>query len=173
MGGGGVDMTDDTTHRYRLSRETPAIDASGTATWVMLNPSTADDQTDDPTIRRVVGFTGRWGYRRVEVVNVFAARATNPRTLKTMLDPIGGPEADQAIREAVADAQLVVAAWGGSVSVVSKASSRDVRMRHIWVIDLLRRSGRDVFCLGRTRDGYPRHPLYVPYRTTLERFSYV
>ncbi len=77
-------------YRYRLDRAWERDDHGlGTVTWVMLNPSTADADVDDPTIRRCIGFSKAWGYNALTVVNLFAWRATSPRDLCAVEDPVG------------------------------------------------------------------------------------
>jgi hypothetical protein len=117
--------------------------------FIMLNPSTADAQRDDPTIRRCLGFARAWGFGAVEVVNLFAWRATDPRELRRAADPIG-PANDRAIAEAAARNHAIVAAWG----VHGVLLERDRQ-----VAALL--AGSRVRCLAHTGTGAPRHPLYV------------
>src|SRR5580765_5070589 len=107
---GGATISPDGKYRYLLSREYED-GMFGTVLFVMLNPSTADATKDDATIRRCVGFTKRWGYSTLEVVNLFAFRATHPRDLWKADDPVG-PDNDVTISDAVRRAQLIVAAWG-------------------------------------------------------------
>lgn len=123
------------------------------ALFVMLNPSSADALMDDPTIRRCTGFARRLGCGQLEVVNLYALRATNPVELLVHADPIG-PMNDAAIAWAASRADVVVAAWGafGGRSPMRQARVEAVRA-------LLPDA---VVCLGRTRDGHPRHPLYLP-----------
>lgn len=144
------------TYRYRLRRRWsrgPAI------AFVMLNPNRADAVVDDPTIRRCVGFARRWGYGAIEVTNLFAYRARHPRELRMVDDPIG-PENDRHIAAAAARADLVVCAWGAAGAL----EGRDRAVRR-----LLR--GVPTMCLGRTREGFPRHPLYVPRDARPARFA--
>jgi hypothetical protein len=115
----------------------------------MLNPSTATEDTDDPTIRRCLRFSIGWGYGRLIVVNLFALRATNPAALARHIDPIG-VDNDQAILRAARSAGTVVCAWGAHPCAVARART---------VAALLR--GVDLHCLGTTTHGQPRHPLYV------------
>jgi hypothetical protein len=124
----------------------------------MLNPSIADHRRDDPTIRRCLGFARAWGYSVLEVRNLFAWRATDPRDLLTAPDATGGRRGDRELR-AVLDADLVVVAWGAWVPF-----GRDRQ-----ALALLR--GRRLMCLGRTRNGGPRHPLYVWAKSRLEVFD--
>lgn len=131
------------------------------ALWIGLNPSTADAEIDDPTIRRMVGFSRAWGFGSLEVVNLFAWRATDPRALRSVPDPVG-PDNDRCIVEAAARASLIVACWGADPMVARRSRA---------VLDLLAPANVDVVCLGRTRDGHPRHPLYLSAATEQERFQ--
>jgi hypothetical protein len=137
-------------YRYLLSRR---WGPGAPALFVMLNPSTADDTSDDPTIRRCIGFARRWGAPAVEVVNLYALRATRPRDLFAHAAPVG-PDNDAAIADAAARAAAIVVAWGAH-------GARDAaRVR--CVVGLL--GARRLACLGTSRGGEPRHPLYLPTR---------
>jgi hypothetical protein len=116
----------------------------------MLNPSTADAERDDPTIRRCIGFSRAWGFGSAEIVNLFALRATDPGTLRLHADPIG-PGTDDHVRSAAARVEVVIAAWGAFDFAAARAEQ---------VLSLL--PGKRLHCLGRTRSGAPRHPLYLP-----------
>lgn len=123
------------------------------ATFVMLNPSTADASLDDPTIRRCIGFAKSWGAGGLHVLNLYALRATDPRELARADDPVG-PDCDEYLyrhlRAAVMAGRPVVAAWGAHPFARQRA--RDVHgMLH----------AVDWRCLGTTADGSPRHPLYL------------
>ncbi|HEU5061422.1 MAG TPA: DUF1643 domain-containing protein [Kofleriaceae bacterium] len=135
-------------YRYRLTRRWAGRGA--VVAFVMLNPSTADGERDDPTIRRCAGFARRWGFAAMTVVNVFALRATDPARLRRARDPVG-PGNDGHIAGAAADADLVVLAWGNHGAL---------RGRDREVVALL--AGARPVCLGVTRGGQPRHPLYLP-----------
>jgi len=143
-------------YRYRLSRAW--IGGEWAAAFIMLNPSTADARQDDPTIRRCIRFAQRWGCRRLEVVNLFAYRATDPSELWSQADPVG-PENDGHILEVANSCQYVVAAWG--TNGVHRHRNREV----IKLLKYVR--GINVLCLGQTKEGHPRHPLYVPYSAKL------
>jgi hypothetical protein len=132
--------------------------SKGIVCFLMLNPSTADGRRDDPTIRRCLGFARAWGFSVLEVRNLFTWRATEPRDLLTATDPTGGERGDQELRRA-AEADLVVAAWGAWVPF-----ERDREA-------LAMLSGRRLVCLGRTKNGGPRHPLYVRGATRSEAFG--
>jgi hypothetical protein len=121
----------------------------------MLNPSTADDTRDDPTIRRCVAFSKAWGYPGLIVVNLYALRATNPTQLWTAADPIG-PRNDTTLQEVMDTASgKVVAAWGAHARPTRVARLRDLTTVPMW-------------CLGTTKAGAPRHPLYVSGHATLK-----
>jgi len=139
-------------YRYTLTREVASLDGHGVVCWVMLNPSTATAETDDPTIRRVKAFSRAWGYRSASIVNLFAYRSTEPRRLLYVEDPVG-PENDRVIREVAGNANAVVVAWG----VHGAHRGRDAQ-----VLALLAAIGVSPLCLGTTRGGHPKHPLYMP-----------
>lgn len=138
-------------YRYRLDRWW----ADGArAVFIMLNPSTADAEIDDPTIRRCIGFARAWRAPGLTVVNLFAFRATDPEALRGAAAPIG-PENDETIAAVAYEAadKRVVAAWGTH----SFIGGRGYQARKI-----VKASGSMLCCLGRTKEGNPRHPLYVP-----------
>ena len=144
-------------YRWWLRRAVPG--GSGRAVcFLMLNPSRADATVDDPTIRRCLGFARRWGYSVLEVRNLFCWRSSDPRSLLTAADPAGGVRGDRELA-AAADADLVGAAWGGWVPFERDRAA----------LALL--GGRPLMCLGRTKGGGPRHPLYVRGEAELEVFG--
>ena len=133
--------------------------------FVMLNPSTANETADDPTIRRCIGFAQTLGFGGIEVVNLFAYRATSPVDLRRAGWPVG-PENDDWIRAAASHAVdtggAVCCAWGAHAAKLN-------RPRHVW--QLLVREGATPHCLERTRAGHPSHPLYLPGTTHLRPFT--
>jgi hypothetical protein len=143
----GAVISDDGRYRYRLWRYWAD---GGPLLWVMLNPSTADGTADDPTIRTCIGFAKRWGFPGIEVVNLFALRATDPAALLTDLDPIGTLN-DCHIDDARNLAVMSVAAWGSHRA----ARGMTRKVLHYWPGPLM--------CLGLTKGGDPKHPLYAPY----------
>jgi len=145
--------------RYRLSlRRSWKRGGDGRSIcFIMLNPSTADGLDDDPTCRRCMGFARAWGFSVLSVRNLFTVRATNPAELRTASDPVG-PRADVELRAALS-ADLVVAAWGTGVPF-----GRDREAMKIL-------AAKPLFCLGTTKDGSPRHPLYVKNDTELAPFN--
>lgn len=151
LGGGysGAAFSADRAYRYILTR-TWDIGAP-VMTWIMLNPSTADAMTDDPTIRRCTGFARREGCGGISVVNLFALRATDPADLSRHPDP-AGPDNDRWLWMHATSGRLVIAAWGAHK--LADARAREVARR-------LAEAGVQAQCLGVTSAGHPRHPLYV------------
>lgn len=120
--------------------------------FVMLNPSTADGNRDDATIRRCVGFAKAWQYEAISVVNLFAYRATRPKDLFAAGgDVIHGPRNQEMVARASCRAGLIIAAWGAH----GAWGGQDETVRG-WLGD------RPLYSLGLTKDGHPRHPLRLP-----------
>lgn len=145
----------DRIHRYQLSR---VWDPHGAVcNFVMLNPSTADEKQNDPTVTRCERFAIAWGFGALVVTNLFGFRATNPLDLRTVGDKAIriGSENDEHIREVAKRAGMVICAWGEHGALDDRASH---------VIDILRvaRAGRFLHCLSRNKGGEPVHPLYQP-----------
>ena len=134
-------------YRYQLTRRWGGGEI---LPFVMLNPSTADADVDDPTIRRCMGFARREGADGIIVLNVYALRATDPKELAKSPDPFG-PENDAALSQLArcASRSRIVCAWGAH----GGGSNRHIA--------LLMSSGASLVCLGMTKNGHPRHPLYV------------
>lgn len=145
--------------RYRYLLQRGAAIPLETCAIVMLNPSTADADRDDPTIRKIKGFTRDWGYRNFIVGNLYAARATDPKELKNFSDPVG-PD-NLSYLEFLTYHPLIVVAWGAHAD----------QAHAFRVSQLLRTHGATLYCLGVTKDGSPRHPLYVPYETRLREWA--
>jgi len=157
----GAVLSVDGTYRYQLTRRWGDDEAS--VTWVMLNPSTADAEVDDPTIRRCVGFSRAWGFDALTVVNLFAYRATDPKALSLADEPVGAANY-RHVRAAIEDSNGVVCAWGANARKVRQfLYTPDVR-------DLAARLDRPVFCLGTTKAGDPKHPLYIRADTPLTTY---
>ena len=144
------------TWRYSLARELAPQTGEGTVVFIGLNPSTADESRDDPTIRRCIGFARRWGFARLEVLNLFAFRTAKPAALLAADDPVG-PENDSTIAEVLGGADLVICAWGAFPNSGRAAD----------VLPLVAAP----HCLGTTKNGSPRHPLYLPASTEPRRWS--
>ncbi len=144
-------------YRYVLRRR---FGAGGAVMFVGLNPSTADESRNDPTVNRCIGFAKRWGYGTLIVGNLYAWRATNPHDLKAVREPRGEkrprhPDRNLVIlRRLAREVDLIVAAWGAWPGPMSLRAER--------VLGELSSNGeRAVMTLGLTRSGAPRHPLYV------------
>ena len=122
-----------------------------------LNPSTADESDDDPTIRRCIGFAKREGCGKLVMLNLFAFRATKPADLRAALDAIG-PRTDFVLRRYADDRRnrIVIAAWGRHGT-----PQRAARVMSMFAT---------VHCLGRNADGSPKHPLYLRADTRLTRY---
>jgi len=153
-------------YRYALARTWGVGPASNerAATFVMLNPSTADGRTDDPTIRRCVRFAQREGLGGIVVVNAYALRTTDPAGLVGHSDPVG-PDNDQVIAAVLCERTPgpVIVAWGADKTMRGSARPEQV-------IKLLRANGVEPQCLGTTIDGYPRHPLFLKHDTPLRPY---
>lgn len=141
------------TYRYSLTRE---WGSGGTVVVVGLNPSTADANIDDPTVRRCIGFAGAWGFGRLVLINLFAYRSTDPDRLYRVDDPIG-PMNDRCIRREIGEADLVLVAWGNRGNILDRDKA---------VLAWL----PNPHCIGVTGQGFPRHPLYVRSDATPTKF---
>ncbi len=137
----------DETGKYRYQLLRIWDESKPLAVFIMLNPSTADENEDDPTIKRCMNYARSWGYGGIKVVNLFAYRATDPKELSKVSDPIG-PENNRYIWEAVSGDGIVIAAWG---------ACNHVRNRMDWALP----ASKELYCLGKTKDGHPKHPLYL------------
>ncbi|MEM7488806.1 MAG: DUF1643 domain-containing protein [Pseudomonadota bacterium] len=139
-------------YRYDLIR---TWDAAGTRiNFVMLNPSTATELANDPTVERCERRARALGHGAFRVTNIFAYRATDPKDMRAHPDPVGGVANDAAIAEAADWADAVVCAWGTHGAHLSRGPA---------VADLLRATGRPLTVLGLSKDGHPKHPLYIGY----------
>jgi hypothetical protein len=145
------------TWRYRLWRR---WEVGPVLLVIGLNPSTADETRNDPTIRRCIGYAHQWGFGGLEMLNLFAFRATEPRDLVRAEDPIG-PETSRVIAESL---DRVRTSRGGAVLAAWGAHARHPKLAE-WTTEARARL-RDLFpegvaCLGLTNDGEPKHPLYL------------
>lgn len=128
--------------------------------FLMFNPSTADESTNDATIRRCIGFAKRWEYGRLIILNLFSIRSTDPRGVIKDEDPIG-PDNDHWILESLRDAEELILAWGCNQHM----SSPTLKIRPKTVIDNIKSTypSMPLKCLGTRKDGSPRHPLMLSY----------
>ncbi|MEY1557712.1 DUF1643 domain-containing protein [Yoonia sp. R2331] len=146
------------TYRYTLTRtwgDGPKL------LYVMLNPSKATETANDPTIERCERRARALGYGAFCATNIFGLRETDPHKMRKHTAP-DGPDNDAALRDGAAWADDILAAWG-----VHGAH----RGRGPQVAQLLRDTGTPLYHLGLTKDGHPRHPLYVAYAQPLIRWS--
>jgi hypothetical protein len=145
-------LTQDNKYRYKLSRiwdeEKPSV------LFIMLNPSTADANIDDPTIRRVVNFAKSWGYGGVFVGNLYAFRSTDPKVLKHIDDPVGEDNIEH-IKQLIGLSDMVIYAWGNNHKEPS------------WLCELV----DTPYCIDVSRNRIPKHPLYL--KGTLKPQKYV
>jgi hypothetical protein len=139
-------LSPDRKYRYLLSRIWKP--SKGIALFVCLNPSTADENIDDPTIRRCIRFAESWGYGGMKMVNLFALRSTDPKVLYSSIDPIG-PENSEYIGIESEMASVTVAAWGVHGSILGRGE------------DVLNHVLDAPHYLALTKDGFPKHPLYL------------
>lgn len=151
-------FSEDRRYRYLLRRRVG--ESEKRVLFIMLNPSKADEERNDATIRRCIGFARDWGYGCLEVVNLFALMSTDPKGLLETDDPVG-PDNDAAIRAALESADTVVLAWGNH--------GLDHEKRAAEVTAMAWEAARPC-CLGLTVKGAPRHPLRLPRTATLEPF---
>lgn len=152
-----ADISECGLYRYWLSRRLSY--GERTVLFVGLNPSTADATQDDPTIRRCVGFSRAWGFDWLLVGNLYALRSTDPQTLQTADEPFGAKN-QNALKWMVSRADVIVAAWGSRrLHCFAETMAR-------WILSLERTR-----CLGQTKSGAPRHPLYLLSSTALQKVT--
>jgi hypothetical protein len=157
----------DRLYRYTLWREFYAVKASNPpllpvegnqahnfVQFIGLNPSTADETLDDPTIRRCIGFAKAWGYGAMCMTNLFAWRDTDPEKMKRSLDAVGG-ENDTWLKRIYHHSGIAIAAWGKHGSFQGRGE---------FVKNLLQKSEAfpKLHYLALNNDGSPKHPLYLP-----------
>jgi hypothetical protein len=135
-------LSEDGKYRYRLSRVWD--ESKPKILFIMLNPSTADANIDDPTIRRVVNFSKSWGYGGVYVGNLYAFRSTDPKGLRDVSDPIGADNIAH-IQSLIQITDRVIYAWGNN------------RAEPDWLKTLV----NEPFCIDLSKKGIPKHPLYL------------
>lgn len=143
-------FSDCETYRYALTRD---WGQGRRLLWVMLNPSTASELANDPTVERCERRARAMGFGSFRVVNLFALRATDPRALRAVADPVG-PQNDAALAEGARWADAILCGWGGHGGLAGRAAQ---------VAPLLARSAKPLWHLGLTAAGHPKHPLYIGY----------
>ena len=146
-------------YRYRLERWgwVPASPVRGAVAFIMLNPSTADAEVDDPTIRRCIRFAQDWGFAKLIVGNLFALRSPDPKTLRRSAAPVGVDNEKHTLQIAK-DAALTVCAWGAHVD-------------GYFFRQAMASQGIDLHYLRLTKNRQPAHPLYLPANLTPQRWA--
>lgn len=139
--------------RYLLTRIiNTELPKQKVVSFIGLNPSTADAHTDDPTVRRCIRFAAGWGATTFNMLNLFAYRATDPREMLPYLSGAIGPGNDGTIDRICLQSHMVVCAWGTHGVHIDRGDR---------VLHSLRHWQAPIYHLGLTKDGHPRHPLYL------------
>ena len=146
-----AEFSKDKRYRYSLSRiwdqSKPGVQ------FVLLNPSTADEKDDDPTVRRCVGFAKRWGYGFLEIRNIFSLRCTNPINLRCAARPIGENKIEDILTSlSVFSFDKIVFGWGVHGKLMNRGQN---------VINSTTKRGMPIYCFGFTKNEQPKHPLYL------------
>lgn len=142
--------------RYSLTRTWGDGDL---VAFIGLNPSTANEIEDDPTIRRCMNYARAWGYESMVMLNLFAFRATNPKVMKDQADPVGILN-NARLLEWVAGADRVVACWGTHGAHLGRGAQVRAMLEPT-----------PLYTFGLTKNGHPKHPLYLPKSQRLEVWS--
>jgi len=146
-------------YRYALTR---VWDATGKrVTFVMLNPSTATEVQNDPTVERCERRARALGFGAFQVCNIFAFRATDPKVMRKATDPVG-PANDEAIRKGCLWADQVICAWGTHGAYLSRGPAVEA---------LVRATEKPMAHLGLSKAGHPKHPLYISYQKQPEKWD--
>ncbi|MGR3292094.1 MAG: DUF1643 domain-containing protein [Paracoccaceae bacterium] len=138
-------------YRYMLTRRWD--DDLPNVHFIMLNPSTATEIQNDPTVERCERRARALGFGAFRVTNIFAWRDTDPKLMRSAFDPVG-PENDAAILDSCKWADQIICAWGAHGEHLNRGQE---------ISQLLRLTGRDLHHLGLTKAGHPKHPLYISY----------
>ncbi len=145
-----------------------------TACFIMLNPNRADELSNDPTIKRCIGFARGWGFFKIIVVNLFSIKAQTPALLRQMKVPLVGPSNDAFVLSAIEQSSMVVAAWGNHGSI----GGRDEELLEFVETALGSNSAlqssphhNGLYCLGLTKLRQPKHPLYL--RASIEPVRFI
>lgn len=149
-------------YRYTLERH---LGAGPKALILGVNPSTADAEIDDHTIRKDMGFARKHGWGRVLKGNLFAYRSTDIKGLRGVPDP-NGPYNDYYLHAMMREADIVVAAWGPTSKLPP-----DLRYRWREVVGIAARAGKPLMCFGTAKDGQPLHTLMLSYALPLIPWS--
>lgn len=138
-------------YRFALGRTWDV--AKPSALWILLNPATADHDSDDRTTLRLTVYAESWGYGGFVVVNLFALRSTDPKRLRYAADPVGPGNDDVVLRAATLAGSDPVCGWGNQGAFRGRAQA---------VTEMLAKDGVTLTALAVTALGNPTHPLYLP-----------
>jgi hypothetical protein len=156
-------FSEDGLHRYRLDRDLGG--GGATALILGVNPSDADAEKNDQTIRKDLGFCERYGWGRLTKANLFALVSTDVKQLKNSPDPVG-PDNDRHLIAMLQEADIVIAAWGSSNKLPPSLQYRIGE-----VVAMAESLGVELWCFGVCGDGQPRHTLMLAYDTPLVRWG--
>lgn len=152
----GAVFSDSRVYRYALTRYWGARERplwSEMVNFICLNPSTADENVDDATVRRCIGFSKAWGCDGLVMTNLFAFRATSPKVMKAQRQEAVGQKNNYYIRKTATNCTIVVCAWGTHGSFLGRDQEVQV---------MLRKAKVALCVLGLTKGGLPKHPLFLP-----------
>ena len=144
---GGAHISDDGVYRYSLRRTWDR--RLGSCLFIMLNPSTADANRDDPTIRKCIRYAKAWGFGQLLVGNLFAFRATDKSAMLCQVSPVG-PQNDETLVALASEAAVTIAAWGTDGGHLRRDQEVLRLLRPLTAIQ----------CLGANQNGTPPHPLF-------------
>lgn len=146
-------------YRYWLRRDELLPSGNGNVLFVLLNPSKADASTDDKTLVKCMNYARRWGYDSLTIANLYSYRSTAPTFLWQHEDPVG-PNNDEWLKQLVVGRELVVCGWGDNAR----------QQRVVEVCLLMKEAGVELHCLGTTKAGAPKHPLFIKSDQALEEW---
>ena len=141
-----AEFSKDRVYRYALWRTWD--DSLKKLLFIGLNPSTADEIKDDPTMRRCIRFSKDFGFGGFIMANIFAFRSTDPKKLKKIKNPIGKKN-DYWIKKLNKEAGMTIAAWGTHGDYLDRGKEVSIMLKNL-------------YCLRKTKNGFPSHPLYLP-----------
>jgi len=140
-------LSNEREYRYQLVRSWDS--EKPTLAFIMLNPSTADEVEDDPTIRRCVGYAEDWGFGELIVGNLYAYRTSDPEELNKIENPVG-PKNNKYLENICDKADKVLVAWGANEAVGDREA------------EVAKSLDSELYALDTTKHGHPNHPLYQP-----------
>lgn len=157
----GALLSPSRTYRYILSRSWCSSSTPNQLIVIGLNPSKADARVDDPTVKKLIFITRRFGYNALMLLNLFAYRATDPKELLKVEDPIG-PMNNEILESYCSGIGDIVLAWGNGGTYMERGRE---------VMNMLLPTNKLLKCFGKTGQGHPCHPLYLPKETKIVPWS--